>query len=167
MLRLPDYFSLMNVVSGMMSIYSSINHNYFFSAVFLLFATLFDFLDGKVARFTKKSSKLGFDIDSLADVISFGVAPAIMIITMFNHWLVLSSGIFLVLCGLLRLARFNVTEIKGGYEGLPITFNGLIFPLIYFLISYKIVPLNLYIVSGIAVVSGFLMISSFKIKKII
>lgn len=167
MLRLPDYFSLMNVVSGMMSIYSSINQNYFFSAVFLLFAVLFDFLDGKVARLTKKSSKLGFDIDSLADVISFGVAPAVMIISIFNHWLILSSGIFLVLCGLLRLARFNVTEIKGGYEGMPITFNGIIFPFVYFMILYKLIPLNLYLISGIAIVSGFLMISSFKVKKII
>lgn len=167
MLRLPDYFSLMNVVSGLMSIYSSINKNFVFSSIFLLFAVLFDFLDGKVARFTKKSSKLGFDIDSLADVISFGVAPAVMIMTLFNQWYVLASGIFLVICGLLRLARFNISEIKGGYEGMPITFNGVLFPMLYFLTYYNVVPLTNYIFLGLSVLSGLLMISTIKVKKII
>ncbi len=167
MLKLPDYFSLLNVTSGMLSIYSSINQNYLFTAIFLLFATLFDFLDGKVARFTKKKSKLGFDIDSLADVVSFGVGPAVFVMALFNNWIVVVSGILLVLCGLLRLARFNVTKLNGVYEGMPITFNGVIFPGLFFLAYFNLVPMNLYIYSGVALVSAFLMISGFRIKKII
>ncbi|MBT3464230.1 CDP-diacylglycerol--serine O-phosphatidyltransferase [archaeon] len=170
MLKLPDYFSLLNVTSGMMSIYSSTRGNYLFSAIYLLFAVLFDFLDGKVARLTKKSSKLGFDIDSLADVISFGVAPAVMIITMFDHWLALISGFLIVICGLLRLARFNVTKLIDGsvYEGMPITFNGFNFALIYFISQFVSYGSNeLYIYTGIAIISAYLMISTHRIKKII
>ena len=167
MLKIPDYFSLMNVASGMMSIYSSINKNYLFTAVFLLFATLFDFLDGKVARFTKKKSKLGFDIDSLADVISFGVAPGIFVMTLFNNWVSVVSAMLLVIFGLLRLARFNVTKLKGVYEGMPITFNGVIFPGLFFLTYFNVIPLNIYIFSGVTIISAFLMISNIRIKKII
>jgi CDP-diacylglycerol---serine O-phosphatidyltransferase len=166
-LRLPDYFSLLNLASGMMSIYSSINKNFFFSAIFLIFAVLFDFLDGKVARLTKKSSKLGFDIDSLADMVSFGVSPAVMIMSIFSSWISLTAGIFLTICGLLRLARFNISKKNNGYEGMPITFNGILFPLLYFLAHYNLIVLNLYIFSIIAILSGFLMVSNIKVKKII
>jgi len=84
--------------------------NLWAALAFLPFGLFFDFLDGKVARWRKKSSMMGQELDSLADLISFGVSPAVVAFaigmrTPVDHLLLA----FFVLCGLTRLARFNVT----------------------------------------------------------
>lgn len=82
------------------------------AAVLLLFAMLFDLLDGRVARMTKTQSNFGIELDSLADVISFGVAPALLVyqssLKHFGDAGMLAAFLF-VACGVIRLARFNVT----------------------------------------------------------
>ena len=101
------------------------------AAILLLFAMLFDLLDGRVARLTRTQSSFGLQLDSLADVISFGVAPALLIYksALIRHPVVGSLAAFLfVACGVVRLARFNVMssselgEKKPGRNtvGLPI-----------------------------------------------
>ncbi|KAH6614732.1 hypothetical protein B0J18DRAFT_440068 [Chaetomium sp. MPI-SDFR-AT-0129] len=118
-LHLADFITEMNGLCGVLSLFSSMRyclgdpseHNNLWLALFFLpFGLFFDFLDGRVARWRKKSSMMGQELDSLADLISFGVAPsavafAIGIRTPADH-LALA---FFVLCGLTRLARFNVT----------------------------------------------------------
>ncbi|KAH6844846.1 hypothetical protein B0I37DRAFT_378471 [Chaetomium sp. MPI-CAGE-AT-0009] len=118
-LHLADLITEMNGLCGILSVFSSMRycigdpsqHGNLWAALSLLpFGLFFDFLDGKVARWRKKSSMMGQELDSLADLISFGVAPAavafaIGIRTPLDH---LCLGFF-VLCGLTRLARFNVT----------------------------------------------------------
>ncbi|KAK3305532.1 uncharacterized protein B0T15DRAFT_396914 [Chaetomium strumarium] len=118
-LHLADLITELNGLCGVLSLFSSMryclgdpaqNGNLWAALLFLPFGLFFDFLDGKVARWRKKSSMMGQELDSLADLISFGVAPAavafaIGVRTPLDH-LCLA---FFVLCGLTRLARFNVT----------------------------------------------------------
>lgn len=118
-LHLADLITELNGFCGFMSILSSMRYclsethdtrAMWAALAFMPFGLFFDFMDGKVARWRKKSSLMGQELDSLADLISFGVAPAaaafaIGIRTPVDH-LILS---FFVLCGLTRLARFNVT----------------------------------------------------------
>ncbi|PHH77153.1 hypothetical protein CDD80_883 [Ophiocordyceps camponoti-rufipedis] len=124
---------------GVMSIFSSLRYtlgsptdvdNAWLALALLPFGLVFDFLDGKVARWRNKSSLMGQELDSLADLISFGVAPAMVAFTLGLRSPIDTLGLtFFVLCGLTRLARFNVTVAalpkdasgKSAYfEGTPI-----------------------------------------------
>ncbi|KAK0210671.1 CDP-diacylglycerol-serine O-phosphatidyltransferase [Desarmillaria ectypa] len=135
--RLADLVTIMNGVCGSLSIFSSARYlvtndpDYLWTALWCPLAGLiFDFLDGKVARWRKSSSMLGQELDSLADLISFGVAPALLAFVVgLRTYLdtVILTGF--ICCGLARLARFNATVAlvpkdnsgKAKYfEGLPI-----------------------------------------------
>ncbi|KAH0529809.1 hypothetical protein TsFJ059_004512 [Trichoderma semiorbis] len=118
-MHLADLITLMNGFCGVMSIFSSLHScldapnresHIGWALAFLPFGLFFDFLDGKVARWRKKSSLMGQELDSLADLISFGVAPAMVAFSIGLRTTVDTVGLtFFVLCGLTRLARFNVT----------------------------------------------------------
>ncbi|KAH6891005.1 hypothetical protein B0T10DRAFT_560278 [Thelonectria olida] len=118
-LHLADTITLMNGFCGVMSIFTSLRYclgspdaydKLYLALAFLPFGLFFDFLDGKVARWRKKSSLMGQELDSLADLISFGVAPAMVAFTLGFRSVVDTVALaFFVLCGLTRLARFNVT----------------------------------------------------------
>ncbi|KAJ3883699.1 CDP-diacylglycerol-serine O-phosphatidyltransferase [Lentinula edodes] len=135
--RLADLVTIMNGVCGSFSMFSSAKYlisndrDYLWSALaFPLAGLLFDFFDGKVARWRKSSSLIGQELDSLADLISFGVAPALLAFTVglrtYLDTVVLTG---FICCGLARLARFNATvalvpKDEAGkakyFEGLPI-----------------------------------------------
>ncbi|KAK9460773.1 uncharacterized protein V1516DRAFT_677615 [Lipomyces oligophaga] len=138
-LHLADFITLLNGLCGVMSIFSSLrycladedDYYYLWLAIgFTPFGLFFDFLDGKVARLRKKSSLMGQELDSLADLISFGVAPSACAFCVgFRTAADNIVLLYFVLCGLLRLARFNVTvanlpKDKSGkskyFEGTPI-----------------------------------------------
>lgn len=118
-LHLADIITELNGFCGVMSIFSSLRYclgapddfNQLFLAMgFMPFGLFFDFMDGKVARWRKRSSLMGQELDSLADLISFGMAPAACAFAMgFRTFLDTVLLTFFVLCGLSRLARFNVT----------------------------------------------------------
>src|SRR5262249_20944750 len=93
-----------------------------FAAIFIAFAALFDLLDGRIARLINAASEFGIELDSLADVLSFGIAPAVLAYTWSFHpapqmqkFSLATSFLFLV-CGALRLARFNVQARKPASE---------------------------------------------------
>lgn len=134
--HLADWITLANAACGASAIFAVMTylqtgdvHHVSFAVGLLLAALVFDILDGRVARWRQKSSLLGRDLDSLADVISFGVAPAMLAYGcgMQGLWDRLAL-IFFVACGVSRLARFNVTAdalSAGGdkvkyFEGTPI-----------------------------------------------
>ena len=138
-LHLADFITERNVFCGIMSVFSSLKYcagdpadlgNIYVALAFLPLGFFFDAFDGKVARWRKKSSLMGQELDSLADLISFGVAPAAVAFTIGARTLVDQLFLcFFVLCGLTRLARFNVTTTvipkdktgKASYfEGTPI-----------------------------------------------
>jgi len=134
--HLADWFTLGNAVCGVGALFSSMTfletsdvRHLYFAAALVLAALIFDVFDGRIARWRQKSSAMGRELDSLADVISFGVAPAIIAYAcgmqgMYDR-VVLA---FFVACGVSRLARYNVTaetlsEGSGKvkyFEGTPI-----------------------------------------------
>ena len=134
--HLADWFTLGNAVCGVGALFSSMTYletndvvHVYFAAALVLAALIFDVLDGRIARWRQKSSAMGRELDSLADVISFGVAPAIIAYGCGMQGLydrvVLA---YFVACGVSRLARFNITAeaLSGGgdkvkyFEGTPI-----------------------------------------------
>ncbi|MCI0473107.1 MAG: CDP-diacylglycerol--serine O-phosphatidyltransferase [Ignavibacteria bacterium] len=122
----PSFFTVGNMFCGYMSvIFAVFNNNLITASWMIVLAAILDALDGKVARFTKTSSKFGVEYDSLADVVSFGLAPSVLIYTyFFSTWG--SVGVFIsffpLLFASIRLARFNVHLDgfdKNHFTGLP------------------------------------------------
>jgi CDP-diacylglycerol--serine O-phosphatidyltransferase len=122
---LPSLLTIGNMYCGLLSIVYTMNDNFGLAAWLIILALLFDGSDGHVARLTNSTSNFGKELDSLADIVSFGVAPAVLIyrsvLQDFHH-----IGIFIVtvyaITGALRLARYNIQS--GGtvksFTGLPI-----------------------------------------------
>jgi len=123
---IPNLFTSGNLFCGVFAIIAVLSAEYVMAAVAILLASLFDVLDGKLARLTHTTSRFGGEYDSLADVVSFGVAPGMLAYV----WALGSLGrlgwaaVFLyVACGALRLARYNVQAAGGDphdFVGLPI-----------------------------------------------
>ena len=134
--HLADWFTLGNAICGTAALFSTITYvqtartsHIYFAGALVFAALIFDVLDGRIARWRQKSSAIGRELDSLADVISFGVAPAMIGYGCGMQGLYdrIVLGYF-VACGVSRLARYNVTaeELSGGtgkvkyFEGTPI-----------------------------------------------
>jgi CDP-diacylglycerol--serine O-phosphatidyltransferase len=123
---LPNLFTTGNLFCGFWAIISVFQEKFFYAAAAILLASIFDVLDGKVARLSGATSKFGVQYDSLADLVSFGIAPALLAFS----WALRPYGKFgwlaaflFVVCGALRLARFNVQSSSGEvkyFKGLPI-----------------------------------------------
>ena len=123
---IPSLLTAANLFCGFYSIVSVLNSDYITAAIAILVAMLFDGFDGKIARLTNSTSRFGVEFDSLSDLVSFGVAPGLLIYT----WALNGYGkigwlaVFLfVVCGAMRLARFNVqTSVSDNkfFMGLPI-----------------------------------------------
>ena len=123
---IPSLFTAGNLICGFFSIVSTFSGEYLQAAIFIFLALLLDGLDGYAARLTKTTSQFGIEFDSLADLVSFGVAPAILVyywaLVPWKTWGWLAACLYVV-CGALRLARFNVqirTVEKKHFVGLPI-----------------------------------------------
>ncbi|HJV65583.1 MAG TPA: CDP-diacylglycerol--serine O-phosphatidyltransferase [Geomonas sp.] len=122
---LPNLFTAGSLFAGFYSMVSTVNGDYRTAALWILASSIFDGLDGKVARLTGTSSKFGVEFDSLADVVSFGAAPGLLVycwaLKPFGRvgWL---AGFLFLACAALRLARFNVqvdTVESRRFVGLP------------------------------------------------
>ena len=123
---LPNLFTTGNLFCGFWAIISVFQEKFLYAAIAILLASAFDILDGKVARLSGATSKFGIQYDSLADLVSFGIAPAVLAFS----WALRPYGRFgwlaaflFVVCGALRLARFNVQTSSGEvkyFKGLPI-----------------------------------------------
>lgn len=123
---LPNLFTTGNILCGFSSVVASINGQYIQAALAILVAVILDSLDGKVARMTNSASAFGVEYDSLADLLSFGMAPGLLIYAWTLHFfgpLGWFAAFAFVICGALRLARFNVqatTIQRAAFIGLPI-----------------------------------------------
>lgn len=169
LIKVADLFTLFNVVLGLASIVFAMNDSFDYAAYLLLIAVVFDYLDGKIAVSLQQQNVFGKELDSLADTVSFGVAPAIFGFSLMQYadnikQLQITFGIvaftIFLLCGILRLARYNIMDMKGIYRGMPITLNGILIPAAYF----ASVPIKFY--PYIYLVLGVLMVSSIKVRKI-
>jgi CDP-diacylglycerol---serine O-phosphatidyltransferase len=197
--HLADWFTLGNAICGTAAIFSTISYvqtglvrHVYFACALVLAALVFDIVDGRVARWRQKSSEMGRELDSLADVISFGVAPAMLGYSLGMQGLFdrIILGFF-VACGVSRLARYNVTAeaLSAGadstaagkvtfFEGTPIptsfllvcvmavaTWVGARGELLWFG-SVMIASHALHPLALLFAVSGSLMISRIKIPKL-
>ena len=112
---IPNLITLMSLIAGISSIKFSIQANWKLAVLMIMLAAFFDFFDGWMARKLKKSSQFGAELDSLSDFISFGLAPSLLINLCFTHelgrigWVI---SLFYIVCAALRLARFNIENIK-------------------------------------------------------
>ncbi|GEO26701.1 CDP-diacylglycerol--serine O-phosphatidyltransferase [Alicyclobacillus acidoterrestris] len=125
---IPSLLTLGNLVIGMVAILMSIHGHFNEAALLVVIGMLLDGLDGRVARLLHAESEFGKQLDSLSDLVTFGVAPAaIMYQVMLSHLGLLGAvlAIWFPICGTLRLARFNVeTKSSSYFVGLPITAAG-------------------------------------------
>ncbi len=132
---LPNLFTTGNLFCGFWAIVSVFQEKFEIAAYAILLASVFDVLDGKIARLSGATSKFGVQYDSLADLVSFGIAPALLAFS----WALRPYGKFgwlaaflFVVCGALRLARFNVMAASGEtkyFKGLPIPASALMIAL--------------------------------------
>ena len=170
---LPSILTTFGMFAGFYSIIASINGDFTLAAISIMVAMLWDALDGRVARLTNTQSDFGAQYDSLADLVSFGVAPALLV----YEWSLsdlgrigwLAAFIFLA-CAALRLARFN-TQVgvsnKRYFQGLPSpAAAGVIASMIWLkfwkfeYFDFGIVSLSYYIGVGITIVCALLMVSN-------
>ncbi|MDI6401132.1 CDP-diacylglycerol--serine O-phosphatidyltransferase [Balneolaceae bacterium ANBcel3] len=122
----PSFFTLMNLFCGFVSIILVSDGKYEFGAWLIVMAAVFDMMDGFMARLANADSEFGIELDSLSDIVSFGVAPAFLFYSFVMHELMIIGLIiaaFPALCGAIRLARFNINakiEDQDVFKGLPI-----------------------------------------------
>ena len=179
---LPNILTLIGVCIGLTSIRFALDEKFEFAIIAIIFAALFDWLDGRIARLIKGTSEVGKELDSLADVISFGVAPAFIM----YFWTLSSLGKFgwllcliYVSCVALRLARFNVNSNQepswkdNFFEGVPSPAGGILVlsPLIlnlsnfdYIKIDYNVIVPIFFILTSLLLISKF---PSYSFKKIV
>lgn len=192
--HLADWFTLGNAFCGVGSLFAVMTYlqtadtlHLYFACGLIPFALLFDILDGRIARWRQKSSAMGRELDSLADVISFGVAPAAIAYGcgmqgLYDRIVLL----FFVACGVSRLARYNVTAEKlsdGGdkvkfFEGTPIPTSIVLVGILAYAVSARAMGdhswFGVYYFGGFRfhplvlmfALSGSLMISRIRIPKL-
>ncbi len=166
---LPNLFTTGNLFCGVFAIIAVFNKDYISAAMAIVIAMVFDSLDGKLARLTRTTSSFGMEYDSLCDLVSFGVAPGLLVYS----WGLTGYGrlgwiaLFLyIVCGALRLARFNmhaaVSESKG-FIGLPIPAAALLTATLVILDDYilhfgkEVRPI---VILGLTYLLAFLMVST-------
>ena len=179
---LPNMLTLIGVCIGLTSIRFALDEKFGLAIIAIIFAALIDGLDGRIARLIKGTSKVGKELDSLTDMISFGVAPAFIM----YFWNLNSLGRFgwlvcliYVICVALRLARFNVNSSEepswkdNFFEGVPSPAGGILVltPLIFslsgldvFNFNYNIVVPTFFILTSLLLISKF---PTYSFKKIV
>ena len=179
---LPNMLTLIGVCIGLTSIRFALDGKFEFAIIAIIFAALIDGLDGRIARLIKGTSKVGKELDSLTDMISFGVAPAFIM----YFWKLNTLGRFgwliclvYVICVALRLARFNINSNQDPswrdnfFEGVPSPAGGILVltPLIISISGFDYIQLNYEIITPIFfIATSFLLISkfpSYSFKKIV
>ena len=185
--HLADFFTLANAACGVLALFFSMQyliggrlHDFFLAAAMAPAAFVFDVLDGRIARWRQRHSALGRELDSLADVISFGVAPAVLAFAAGMQ----GNGdkaalVYFVCCGVSRLARYNVTaeSLSAGadkvayFEGTPIPTSVILTAILAFAAwqerigdqlyggAWELGPVTLHPLVLLFVLSGTLMIS--------
>ena len=171
-LAIPDVISILNLVFGFLAILMVIGNHLTYASLCILVAVVFDSVDGWVSRKLNRDDPFGFgkNIDSLADIVSFGVAPSVLLFYMglgISDWaayLVAIVAILTLTCGLLRLARYNVISDKinyHGFVGFPIPGTAIL------LATYYLSGLfNIGVASILMLFAAYLMISAIRYPKV-
>ena len=169
---IPNLLTSTNLSLGVLSILETFNQNYFLAAIFIIIAALIDRYDGRIARFLNVSSDLGKQLDSLSDLISFGVAPAFLVFIKYNFldldYIKVIGGCFLlsyIISGSYRLAKYNTSQFDGIFTGVPITVAGCIIAL-FSLVTPNNGIFSIFLSTILLALLTYLMVSKFEFKKI-
>lgn len=154
---LPNLCTAANLLLGVTAITAVFNNNVQLAAILIVFAAVLDRFDGILARKCNAESAFGREFDSLADLVSFGVAPAALLYVSAAEWNTTAGlvvfGLF-TLCGAFRLARFNVsTTSTKSFQGVPITAAGSMLAVLVYLIPNVAVNLALGVLLSMAMIS--------------
>jgi len=165
--KIPNLFTLLNLSLGILSMLFIFENDYYMSSLLIILAALFDRFDGLLARKFNATSNLGKELDSLCDLISFGVAPSILVwhIKLINIGIIgIIITILYAIAGAYRLARYNTTEFHGIYLGIPITLSGGIVAIAsLYTIRYN---MNIYILALFMLFLSYSMVSTkIRLKK--
>lgn len=164
---IPNTMTLGNLVCGVLSIQFTINHDFTTAGILILLGGILDRYDGTVARFLNTHSDLGKELDSLADLVSFGVAPSILAYSLYNFSSFGLIGYIPLLlfpvAGGFRLARYNCSEFNNVFTGIPITVAGSLLAVLEIFSTVKPVPIIIPLV--LMILLSYLMVSRFQIKK--
>lgn len=156
---------MMNLALGSAAIISITTQLYTWAACLILLAAVMDVLDGKAARYFNSTSEIGKNLDSLSDLVSFGIAPSLLMFAQIRTetFFIPVAIVFIIYicCGAYRLARFNTMNITGYYVGLPITAAGM---LLAFLSLLSFSDFQLLAILTILILA-ILMISKIKVPK--
>ncbi|MEH7455508.1 CDP-diacylglycerol--serine O-phosphatidyltransferase [Gottfriedia acidiceleris] len=155
---IPNLLTIGNLICGVLSITLNMSGLIMLSSIFIFIAAFFDLLDGRVARKLKVNSEFGVELDSLADIVSFGVAPALLFHSI-SASSILTSLAFILFptMGALRLAKFSAKPTIGYFKGLPIPAAGL-----------PLAGMGMFFYSNawITLILAFLMVSPIRFKKL-
>ena len=168
---LPNLLTTVNMFFGFFAIIYSINEEFTWAAYAIVVAAVFDQLDGRVARATNSTSRFGAEYDSLSDLVSFGLAPSLLLflwsLQPFGRlgWL---ASFFYVACGALRLARFNVQSEsveKAYFQGLPIPMaGGIVASSVLAFQDLDLDATRSWILLAMTFLLGFVMVSNFRYR---
>lgn len=168
---LPNLMTTGNLFCGFFAIIQAIKMQFSYAAYAIVAASIFDLLDGRLARLTRSTSKFGAEYDSLSDLVSFCVAPAILLFmwTLYPYgrlgWL---AAFLFVACGALRLARFNVQANvieKAYFQGLPTPMAaGIVASAVMAVRDLEIDPLENPFLLGMTFLLAFVMVSTFRYR---
>lgn len=154
----PNLFTIGNLLCGVLSITFNMSGYMQLASIFIFLSAALDLLDGRIARKLKVNSEFGIELDSLADIVSFGVAPALLFHSIAAPSFLTSLAFFLFpTMGALRLAKFSLKPTIGYFQGLPIPAAGL--PLAG-------MGLFLYSNAWITLILALLMVSPIRVKKL-
>jgi CDP-diacylglycerol--serine O-phosphatidyltransferase len=165
---LPSTFTVGNIFCGYYAILSTMHQQYDHAAQAIGIAIVLDMLDGRIARMTNTATGFGLQLDSLADVISFGIAPSILALvwglTGVNQQLGWIAAFTFTICGAMRLARFNVQAGRfKHFVGLPIPAGGgAIAAIVHFFIEPITNPIGAGFMVSVVFALAFLMVSTFR-----
>jgi CDP-diacylglycerol--serine O-phosphatidyltransferase len=171
---LANIFTFGNLSFGLLSLIMTFEGNYKLACFLILAAGIVDRYDGRIARYFNVSSDMGKELDSLADLISFGLAPIIVAwkISFMTFGLPgYAVSLIYPIAGAYRLARYNVTTFDDYYRGIPITIAGAFLSLdslyncFILLKNGKLSDLHVLITAILIVLLSYLMVSKIKIKK--
>lgn len=161
---IPSIFTLANLLLGVLALIYTQNQEWQLAAIMILGAMVLDGMDGRLARRLEATSAFGKELDSLCDLVSFGVAPALLAYSKVLHvWSTIGMIIAIIfsLCGAIRLARFNILNITGYFVGVPITAAGSLVALLILAGHY----LHPYVYPVAMLLLSFLMVSNIKVPK--
>lgn len=168
---IPNLLTFANLSFGVIAILQVIRENYVSSAICIIIAALIDRYDGRIARWLNVSSEFGKELDSLADMVSFGIAPGILLFMQFQYMNVGFISVLGIICLLLyvicvshRLAKYNTRAFSGSFIGMPVTVAGSIVSIYALFVPESRAAIIISL--GLLLLLSYLMVSRFKFKKV-